>query len=649
VLDPGGNRGTVQPTPPKARLTFRVGAVGHRFNKLSAKQQRQLEPLLQQVLSRIQDRIKQFLQEHAELFQPAPATVRVISPLAEGADQLISGVARKLGFELHAVLPFNEDSFVKTFSEAAQTAKPSASDTLRSLLEEASARVQLDGDSNDKERAYAMAASIVLSQADLLIAIWNGRPGTGSGGTAESVRQATSLEIPVIWLNPATPNDWRLLSSAADFEKIENGLPISPGSAESLDELIGHLLELPPNPATSKNGHRDEPFTEFATDYLRERQPSNEWLGWFWNAFRNELNGEPVSFDTRVRDFVGATREEWSHERGWFTTVPAGAMSAITAAIDAKLVEHYAWANGLAVLYANRYRSTFVLNYLLAALAVVFALAGVALSWIQIAGAPSQAVRAGTVLSALLEFACLSLIILNTYRGRFGRWQARWIDYRLLAEALRQFRFLSPLGGATALPRVSGHLVRYGDPRTTWMAWHLRNIIRSAGLQTCTLNSGEVEQYRSYVRHWLIEGQISHHRRNARRLDTVRDKLHRWGDSLFIGTWFICGAHVLTLLVGWHLDASIENLSTALLAVFPAVGAAFAAIRSQGEFQRMVKRSMAMVDQLQRYDVALTSLVEQKADSLATRELITRVSLLMIREVSDWRVIFLDRPLDWPA
>ena len=56
------------------------------------------------------------------------------------------------------------------------------------------------------------------------------------------------------------------------------------------------------------------------------------------------------------------------------------------------------------------------------------------------------------------------------------------MEYRVLAELIRELRLLIPLGGGRPLPRTPTHLAVYGDPAQTWMYWHLRAIARATGI-----------------------------------------------------------------------------------------------------------------------------------------------------------------------
>lgn len=111
------------------------------------------------------------------------------------------------------------------------------------------------------------------------------------------------------------------------------------------------------------------------------------------------------------------------------------------------LVEHYAWADGLANHYADNYRSAFLVNYCAGALAVVFAFASFALE---------KSAAPWSLAANVMEFLLILLIVAVYCVSRSKHWHERWIDYRLLAEHLRQNNHVSAArAGGPALPARS--------------------------------------------------------------------------------------------------------------------------------------------------------------------------------------------------
>jgi hypothetical protein len=86
---------------------------------------------------------------------------------------------------------------------------------------------------------------------------------------------------------------------------------------------------------------------------------------------------------------------------------------------------------------------------------------------------------------------------------------------------------------------------------------------------------------------------------------------------------------------------------TLLDAVLPAIGAALAAIASQGEFGRIAERSHAMVLRLR---ALLTRLrASDTPTSVTSGEIAEEAAETMTAELLDWQITFRDKPLHLPT
>jgi hypothetical protein len=118
-----------------------------------------------------------------------------ISSLAAGADQLFAEIVLQNGGTLEAIIPFAD--YEKTFTEQEDR------DTYRSLLDSVANVELLDqGDSN--EEAYLLAGKRVVDLSELVLALWDGKPAQGLGGTADVVQYARDQNKKIIHLNPTT-------------------------------------------------------------------------------------------------------------------------------------------------------------------------------------------------------------------------------------------------------------------------------------------------------------------------------------------------------------------------------------------------------------------------------------------------------------
>lgn len=125
-----------------------------------------------------------------ELARIAPPLVAVTS-LAIGADQLLARLVLERGGTIHAVLPFA--NIERSFS-------PEHLPAYRELAKQATVEV-LDTPGTDED-AYLAAGQRVVELSDIVLAVWNGKPAKGKGGTADVVAYARSLHRSILVLDP---------------------------------------------------------------------------------------------------------------------------------------------------------------------------------------------------------------------------------------------------------------------------------------------------------------------------------------------------------------------------------------------------------------------------------------------------------------
>ena len=605
---PAAPAGGAVPHPPRPALAFRVGVTGHRPDPAKGRPAPDVSGLrrtLATLLRQIADVVHGVAGAHATAFDLAASanprgTVRLVSALAEGADQWAADEALKAGYELHCPIPFAPDVYVATFTDA-------ESQQEFARLREYATVFALDGTRQGNapsEDAYEAVEHALVNQSDLLLAVWDGLPPQGRGGTGAVVLAALQRGIPVVWIPWSAPEQWVL--RLPEWRLLEHQADIS-DDVERLREQVQELLT-PPAGHDSPNAHL--PVTE-REEYFKETPRRGRPLRWAWSVFQQMVTGRFSEDEASEVDPLYAPH------------LPAP----LVAWLEASFVRHYKWANELSIYYAQMYRSAFLVSYLLAAVAVFFALIGTALHWEH-------------VVFTYVELLIILTILGLTWYGRRQRWHERWVDYRMLAERLRLAQFLALLGGGGQPASVPAHLTTYGNPAATWMHWHYRAIERAAGLPDATVGAEYLSAVRTAWVTELVEEQRAYHRRTAERFEKIDHRLHRLGIGLFAATLVACGIHIV--------DSSREGLWVLLAAVLPALAAALAAIRGQAEAPRLARRSLAMEKSLEQMKLELASVPVRpdEGNSQRLRQAADRVTELMVKEMLDWRVVVLDRPLE---
>ncbi|HXN27788.1 MAG TPA: hypothetical protein VN902_11745 [Candidatus Acidoferrales bacterium] len=454
--------------------------------------------------------------------------------------------------------------------------------------------------------------------------------------------------ILTIRIDPADPQHILYRLSGGDWDS----------SNEARDSLLDQLRILLNPPRHSKKENQEELSTS-PQDYFSETQRTRNW-GFFWIPFRNLWLSQPTKPQHTVPDFELSGVEEWI---AVLKNSPAFSESAIRIIDSARLCDHFGWANGLAEYYGNLYRSAFTMNYLMGAMAVFCAFLHYALEKLNF--------EVRSLIFIFVELGLLIGIATIYSRGRKHRLHEKWIDYRLLAEYLRQLFFLIPLGpGELSSP----HLPKYmsaGDPKSTWMYWHYLALRREIGLVGGEYSPGYLDSVRSFLDSSAgIRGQMEYHEKNEERLEKLDARFRSVEGAFFtaaIASAAFAFVSVLLVITAEQYPARLPFLSqkaepflkgdvltifVGLLAtVFPAFGAALAGIRSQAEFERVKKRSRAMLQTLRHICRELHATYQdgERTSYASLNVIVAEAGQLMVDELLDWRVVFKDRPLPEPG
>lgn len=212
---------------------LRIGVTGHRAVTLSPVMFSRLRLSVRAAfvdLKRIVDEVHGRAQRNHE-----SQWLRIVSALAEGSDRMVAVEALAQGAELVAVLPFRRDQYLLDFPQ--QQSKLN----FMALLKSAAEVVELDGQTEPMEcrnAAYAAVGEAVVARSDVMIAVWNGRPAAGRGGTAEIVAHARHAGRPVLWFSTDGEAGCGLLAPSL----LLAGQTIS---SQAIDALAAHFCGAP--------------------------------------------------------------------------------------------------------------------------------------------------------------------------------------------------------------------------------------------------------------------------------------------------------------------------------------------------------------------------------------------------------------------
>lgn len=120
--------------------------------------------------------------------------LEVLSSLAEGADRLIAkAVLHRTASRLTAILPVEVTDYRADFTS------PESVHEFDALLARASKVVVMPRGSS-REESYEAAAQYVVTNCQVLIAIWDGEAPLGRGGTGDTVGLARQGRLAIAWV-----------------------------------------------------------------------------------------------------------------------------------------------------------------------------------------------------------------------------------------------------------------------------------------------------------------------------------------------------------------------------------------------------------------------------------------------------------------
>ena len=586
-------------SPPSIRFALAIGVTGHRRAVLNGRTAGDVEARVDAVIDLVERNARALAKREADLFADGAPMFTLVSPLADGADQIVAKVALARGFELQAILPFERGNYEVDF-------EPGGRARLGEYLARAKCVLELPGARSEAGDAYLQAGRATVAHCDVLIAVWDGDAARGPGGTADVVQLALARGTPVIHVPLDPMAATMILWSAFDPTIItarSSGATRRPFDQKQVERMLALILAPPADP--------------------RERADLKGFLGERDRGVRARVEYPLLLAATGTRRFrrsdwhaapaVAATTEEWARFREACVKCHG-----VSAELD-QLEEGFGWSDRLANHFAQNYRSGHVFNFLFAALAVLVALTGLL-------------VPEGKIGLAVAEFGLILAIMLNTRVGVKARWHQRWLDYRQLAERLRPMRSLKLLGIAAPDPPGSA-----AEPvARRWIDWYAAGVWRTMGCPSGHIDRGCAQALTRAIAAQEIAPQIAYNRASAEQSERLDRRLEWLGSALFAATLTGCVVLITALIVAPDWAQRQSKTFVWLSAALPALASAIFGIRVQGDFSGSAVRSHSTADLLERI---ARDFEGAGSDLGRSADLAEQAARVMLADLGEWRLV----------
>jgi hypothetical protein len=498
-----------------ARVPLMIGAIGHR-------------DLVRSEIEGHGERVRGFL---ASLQRRYPdLCVTVLTSLADGADRLVADAARSLGVPVTYVLPMPSELYERDFDatslcEYRQILRDGNVLTLPLIGDNTSDDVTRRGPERDLQ--YAQLGAFIAAHCHILLALWDGNEDGPSGGTAAIIRFHQDDFMPGLAdVEPRsriddTDDESDLVYHIVCSRDRPDGAPMAPLRVGdtwwlSRDDRAPRTAEMPQRYEIVL-----ERMVEFSRDVIRHRE-----------AIDRAPNG----------------------------LLPEGAGLEVGDG-DRAIASLFGVADWLALHYQRLTMTALRLLYGFAALAGLCFIGYGDLSGQELLIYPYPVFLAASIAVYLV--------------ARRGAWQRRYLDYRVLAEALRVQFYWAVAGVDRPAPSRFGHdaFLKRQDLELGW----IRHMLRVAGQKDDAGGRVTVAAVEAgigaAVRDWIGDerrGQLSYYRRRWPELH----RQHRVTEA--IGTVSLATGLVLAAWLAFSqlwFDRQPSDVLIALMGVLPLAAA----------------------------------------------------------------------------
>ena len=523
--------------------------------------------------------------------------LQLLSPLAEGSDQLVAEIAVELGIPLVVPLPMSREDYEQDFDT------PEGLQNFNKLMEKAEViRLPLLAEITstpggvpgaDREMQYMQLGVFISNHCQVLLALWDGKPGTEPGGTADVVNYHLTAVMPGYSISEESPN---LL-------------------ADNENDLTYHIV-------VSRNRNGGEP-----ADGLK---PLDEfWLSAHFE--RREEQRMPAEFRSMLMSLQGFNADYQKYQeviqlesQGLLTDAPSIEAPGGAAEVD----RLFGLTDWLAVHFQMRFNQGMLVTH---ALAVVMGL--VFLVYTEYGG------------PRFLLFVFLFLFLFGMvfhFIGSRHQWHRKYLDYRALAEGLRVQLYWNLAGVVDTRSAVFAY-DNFLQKQDVDLGW-IRHVMRSASLRRDRWREPEPAWVDWVSAQWVGRqqtktGQLAYYRRKGElKVANYRRTTRLANLSLWVG---ILIAFALAIATD-RLTVNQQHLLLVAMGVLPLM----AGVRDTYSHKKAERELIKQYRFMGRVFANARRLLDSTTDLAFKRRVLKAVGSAALEEHAEWILMHRERPLE---
>jgi len=508
-------------------MNLSIGVTGHR-DLIAAE-----EPALR-------EQVRAFFQQLSDDFPDLQ--LQLLTPLAEGADRLVTGVAHEMGVPFTAVLPMSQEIYEKDFDEEESLI------LFRQQLDAAQSVISLppyngidptyiESHGPMRDQQYVQAGVFISNHCQVLLTLWDGLEAQHEGGTADVLHYHLT----------------GMLARPGRREESPNLL------AENENDLAYHIVcsrkQNDGAPALEMEPRAPRWITAHFEPAQEDRMPA---------AYRLMLQ-RLVQFGQDINRFSEAIdRQSYSllSEQGVLAVPPS------IRDVD----RSFGAADWLAIHYRKRVSAGLLATHIIAVLmGLSFILYSEldGLDWL-------------VLVFLALFFGGVALYLWSERR----QWHRKYLDYRALAEGLRVqvYWLISGVVDTSSIEFAYDNFLQKQDVDLGW----IRHVMRSASLAQDREDHPDPSWVDWVITHWVgrpgdPDGQLDYYQNKASLKEMAFRRTELLGNiSLWLG--------IALAVVLYAATGRLQQIQHQILLVLMGVLPLFAAIRSAYSHQKDIEK-----------------------------------------------------------